>query len=110
MKKEKIMILASILLLGSCTTNGESSSEKASSEEITSSDVTSSTSSKDVTPANAKFTLAMNGDLRLNQSRSIYAILKEGVTGNVVFESSDPNIVRASKMDGISNEALFERR
>ena len=33
MKKEKIMILASILLLGSCTTSGESSSEKASSEE-----------------------------------------------------------------------------
>ena len=107
MKKEKIMILASILLLGSCTTSGESSSEKASSEEITSSDVTSSVSSKDSTPAKAKFTLAMNGDLRLNQSRSIYAILKEGVTGNVVFESSDPNIIRASKMDGISNEALL---
>ena len=56
MKKEKIMILAFILLLGSCTTSGESSSEKASSEEITSSDATSSVSSKDSTPAKAKFT------------------------------------------------------
>lgn len=106
MKKEKLMIFAAILLLGSCTTNGESSSEKENSEEITSSDVVSSASSKDVTPAKAKFTLAMNGNLHLNQSRSIYAILKEGVTGNVVFESSNPNIIRASKMEGISNEAF----
>ena len=108
MKKEKIWILASALLLGSCTSNGDVSSNLVDSkEEINSSETVTPSTSKDVTPAEAKFTLTMNGDLHLNQSRSIYAILKEGVTGTVVFESSDPSIIRASKMEGISNEALL---
>ena len=108
MKKGKIMILASFLLLGSCTVNEGSSSEEANSEgTASSSNVASSISSKEENPANAKFTLKMNGDLHLNQSRSIYAVLKEGVTGNVVFESSNPSVIRTSKMEGISNEVLL---
>ena len=108
MKQRKILILTSALLLGSCASSGGSASESLDSTIGNSSgEVTSSSSTKDVTPENAKFTLMMNGDLHLNQSRSIYAILKEGVSGNVVFESSDPNVVRASKMEGISNEALL---
>ena len=110
MKQGKLFILASVLLLGSCATNGGGAGESTgSNDKITSSEtsVTSSSTGGDVNPANAKFTLVMNGDLRLNQSRSIYAILKEGVTGNVVFESSDPSVIRTSKMEGVSNEALL---
>lgn len=115
--KLAVLSLASILLLGACQNDVPSSSagsseigDESSSNEIkdnTSSEETKDSTGGEVNPEKAKFTLEMNGELRLNQSRSIYAILKEGQTGTVKFSSSDPNVIRASEMSGVTNEALL---
>lgn len=135
-KKSLVLILGSLVVLASCGNNDnssesskqsnesssqlesselrESSSESVSSsnsEKHESSDSVSSSEQAHVDPEHAKFTLHMEGALRLNQSRSIYAIFKDSkTTGTVKFYTSDKSIITCSEITGVSNEAYLSAK
>ncbi len=125
-KKSLVLILSSLTILASCgevidsnkdtSSNVEESSSvqpiESSSSTETPAPVTSSSSSEaSVDPEHAKFTLHMEGALRLNQYRTIYAIFKDSKTeGSVKFYSSDTSIITCTEMDGVSNEAYIGAR
>ncbi len=124
-KTSLILILSSMTILASCGTPAESNaSANESSNEVNSSQssetpITSSSSDESsnsstnasVDPEHAKFTLHMEGALRLNQNRSIYAIFKDSKTeGTVRFYSSDTSIITCSEIDGVTNEAYLGAR
>lgn len=108
-KKLLILTLCPIFVLASCNGGEETKSESNQTDSANSQVSDSAESSNDtpVNPANAKFKLVMNGELYPNQFRSIYAILNEGVTGNVKFSSSNTEVLRVSEMEDVSNEALI---
>lgn len=114
MKKNRLLLtICPILVLSSCKVGVvEKESESQSSESIQSSvesneNKSSDSSGKIVNPENAKFKLVMNGEIYPNQFRSIYAILNEGVTGTVKFESSNTDVLHVSEIEGVTNEALI---
>ena len=125
-KKSLVFILSSLAVLASCGEVVNSSSEASSSNQEANSSQkedskssesssqggqSSSSQDKSVDPEHAKFTLHMEGALRLNQSRSIYAIFKDSkTTGTVKFYSSETSIVTCSEIEGVSNEAYLSAR
>ena len=119
-KKSIILCLASAMLLSACATinsGSEPSSVETSGNPITSSDDATSetqeslpsapTPSSESIDSKVGFKVVMFGDLYPNQMRSIYAVLDEGKTGNVIFESDNEEIVRCSNDQERGNEALL---
>ncbi len=116
-KKSLILCLAGAMLLSACASNNPSDDATSDNPVASSDNATTSEAQESLPPAptpdsesidsNVGFKVVMFGDLYPNQMRSIYAVLGEGKTGNVIFESDNEGIVRCTNDEDRGNEALL---
>ncbi len=116
-KKSLILCLAGAMLLSACASNNPSDDATSDNPVASSDNATASEAQESLPPAptpdsesidsNVGFKVVMFGDLYPNQMRSIYAVLGEGKTGNVIFESDNEGIVRCTNDEDRGNEALL---
>ena len=100
-KKSLILCLAGAMLLSACASNNPSDAATSDNDNTATSEAQESlppapTPDGESIDSNVGFKIVMFGDLYPNQMRSIYAVLGEGKTGNVIFESDNEGIVRCS--------------
>ncbi len=116
-KKSIILCLASAMLLSACAGNNSGDATTSDSPVASSDNTATSETQESLPPAptpdsesidsNIGFKVVMFGDLYPNQMRSIYAVLDEGKSGNVVFESDNEEVVRCTNDESRGNQALL---